>query len=216
MSILQRFKTVMSSNLNALLEKHKNPVKAIDQYYRDFTRELATIKSELATVVMEEQRANRALLECQSDITKMHRYAEKALANENEEQARFFLEKKVQLLAQEKSLQQKYDMTKEAAEKVRQMEEKRMSDLQELEIRRTALKEKANLANSSASINEIDSKLKDIENEVDRSMYEAEALAELQKDPFDFKEGEPTLHSSNSTPSAEEELQKLKKQLNQK
>ena len=56
MGILKRFKDIMSSNINALLDKAEDPEKMIDQYLRDHQEDLRKVKSETATVMAEEQR----------------------------------------------------------------------------------------------------------------------------------------------------------------
>lgn len=61
MSILGRFKDIMSSNINALLDKAENPEKMVDQYLRNLNSDLGKVKAETASVMAEEQRAKRAL-----------------------------------------------------------------------------------------------------------------------------------------------------------
>ena len=51
MGILKRFKDIMSSNINALLDKAEDPEKMIDQYLRDLQEDLRKVKSETATVM---------------------------------------------------------------------------------------------------------------------------------------------------------------------
>ena len=97
MGILKRFKDIMSSNINALLDKAEDPEKMIDQYLRDLQEDLRKVKSETATVMAEEQRCKRQLDECDAEIAKMQTYAEKALVAGNEGDAMKFLEKKNQL-----------------------------------------------------------------------------------------------------------------------
>ena len=46
MGILKRFKDIMSSNINALLDKAEDPEKMIDQYLRDLQEDLRKVKSE--------------------------------------------------------------------------------------------------------------------------------------------------------------------------
>ena len=53
MGILKRFKDIMSSNINALLDKAEDPEKMIDQYLRDLQEDLRKVKSETATVMAE-------------------------------------------------------------------------------------------------------------------------------------------------------------------
>ena len=97
MSILTRFKDIMASNINALLDKAEDPEKLIDQYLRNMNKDLGKVKSETAAVMAEEQRSKRAVNECQEEIEKMERYAVKALEAGNEGDARKFLERKVSL-----------------------------------------------------------------------------------------------------------------------
>ena len=46
MGIIQRFKDIMSANINALLDKAEDPVKMVDQYLRNLDEDLAKVKSE--------------------------------------------------------------------------------------------------------------------------------------------------------------------------
>ena len=43
MSILARFKTIMSSNINAMLDKMEDPSKMIDQLLRDLNDDLGKV-----------------------------------------------------------------------------------------------------------------------------------------------------------------------------
>ena len=110
MGILQRFKDIMASNINALLDKAEDPEKMIDQTLRNLTKDLAEVKKETAAVMADEQRCKRELDEVNSEITKMQAYAEKALLAGNEADAMKFLEQKNQLTAKQASLQQTYDV----------------------------------------------------------------------------------------------------------
>lgn len=59
MSIIGRFKDIMSANINALLDKAENPEKMVDQYLRNMNSDLAKVKAETAAVMAEEQRAKK-------------------------------------------------------------------------------------------------------------------------------------------------------------
>ena len=104
MGILNRFKEIMSSNINALLDKAEDPEKMIDQILRNLNSDLGKVKAETASIMAEEQRAKRELGECQEDIKKMENYAVKALEAGNEDDARKFLERKADLKDKEKGL----------------------------------------------------------------------------------------------------------------
>ena len=49
--ILSRFKDIMSSNINALLDKVEDPMKMIDQYLRNLESDLGKVKAETAEVM---------------------------------------------------------------------------------------------------------------------------------------------------------------------
>ena len=89
--ILQRFKDIMSSNINALLDKAEDPEKMIDQYLRNLESDLGKVKAETASVMAEETRTKRQLDECQEEINKMQSYAEKAVMAGNDDETKQFL-----------------------------------------------------------------------------------------------------------------------------
>ena len=112
MGILTRFKDIMASNINALLDKAEDPEKMIDQCLRNLNSDLGKVKSETAAIMAEEQRAKRALDECNAEIARMQQYAVKALEAGNEADARKFLEKKAQLTAKLRELEEAYAIAK--------------------------------------------------------------------------------------------------------
>ena len=77
MGILSRFKDIMSSNINALLDKMEDPEKMIDQYLRNLESDLGKVKAETAAIMAEETRAKRELDECVAEVEKMQNYAQK-------------------------------------------------------------------------------------------------------------------------------------------
>ena len=72
MSILSRFKDIMSANINALLDKCEDPAKMIDQYLRQLKEDLAEVKQETAAVMAEEKRTKRRLLSGIASATTNH------------------------------------------------------------------------------------------------------------------------------------------------
>lgn|SRR5690554_3324753 len=111
MSILTRFKDIMASNINVLLDKAENPEKMIDQILRNLNKDLGSVKAETASIMAEEQRAKRELEECIADMNKMEKYAIKALEANNEDDARKFLERKAALATKESELQEAYKLS---------------------------------------------------------------------------------------------------------
>ena len=70
MGIFSRMKDIMSSNINALLDKAENPQKMIDQMLRQSREDLAEVKKETGAVMANETAARRKVEECEESIAK--------------------------------------------------------------------------------------------------------------------------------------------------
>ena len=187
--ILSRFKDIMSSIINALLDKVEDPMKMIDQYLRNLESDLGKVKAETAAVMAEETKSKRELDECVDSINKMQTYAEKALLSGNEADARTFLSKKGELNNKLISLQQTYDIAKENSTKMREMHDKLIKDISQLNTRRDELKAKMAVANTQEKLNKIGSsvngaignmsKFDEMEAKINKKLDTANAMAEL-------------------------------------
>lgn len=159
MGILSRFKDIMSSNINALLDKAEDPEKMIDQTLRNLNNDLAKVKNETAEVMADEAKAKRNLDECNAEIARMQQYAEKAVVAGNDADATRFLSEKSKLVAKQATLQQVYDVSAANAMKMRQMHDKLVSDIGDLESRKDAIKAKIRLAKAQQDMNKVTSKI---------------------------------------------------------
>ena len=139
----------------------------------------------------EETRAKRVLDECGEEIEKMQKYAVKAVEAGNDNDARQFLTKKKQLEEKKVSLQQAYDLAASNASKMRQMHDKLVSDINELNAKRDALKAKLAVAKTQEKMNKMSSKIGNagssisdfgkLEAKIDKRLDEANAMAELNQ-----------------------------------
>lgn len=222
MGILSRFKDIMSSNINAMLDKAENPEKMIDQYLRDLNSDLGKVKAETASIMAEEKRAKRQLDECREEIAKMEKYAVKALEAGNEDDARKFLEKKAEFTKKESELIKAYELAASNSTRMRQMHDKLVSDIDELESRRAMLKGKMAVARTQDRINKIGSSIDDssksisafdrMEERVNKALDEAEAMAELNDGKKDDIEELAAKYDDVDT-SIDDELEALKAKL---
>lgn len=222
MEILRRFRDIMSSNINALLDKAEDPEKMIDQYLRDLNKDLGKVKSETATIMAAEKRATRELEECQADITKMQNYAVKALEAGNENDARKFLSKKAEYTAKEADLKTAKELASANTVQMRQMHDKLVSDIGELESRRAILKGKASVARTQKRVNEFASSMggasrsmsafDKMEARINQELDEANALAELNKGSGEDINDLAAKYDTDS--KVEDELAALKAQVN--
>lgn len=191
MSILTRFRDIMSSNINALLDKAEDPEKMIDQCLRNLNSDLGKVKSETAAIMAEEQRAKRVLDDCNEDIAKMQTYAVKAIESNNEADARKFLEQKASLSSKLTGLQEAYDLAHANAAHMREMHDKLVKDINELESRKDMIKGKLAVAKTQERINKMASSVsgandsmasfKRFEDLADRALDKANAMAELNR-----------------------------------
>lgn len=222
MGILARFKDIMASNINALLDKMEDPEKMIDQYMRNLESDLGKVKSETAAVMADEKRAKRELDECQEEIDKLQSYAEKAIKAGNDDDARQFLAKKQTLSTQLESLQQTYLIAKDNASKMRQMHDKLVNDINELNARRDAIKAKIKVAKAQQTVNKIGANMSNsqeslsafskIEAKANKMLDEANAMAELNASTSfeDSVEELEKKYSAANSPQVDDELAALK------
>jgi phage shock protein A homolog len=223
--ILERFKTIMSSNINALLDKMEDPEKMIDQYLRDMEKDLGSVKAETVAVMAQESAAKRKVAECEDEIKKMENYAKKALQAGNEADARMFLEKKESIKIKLDSLEKEKMIAVENSLKMREMHDKLTSDIQKLNAKRNEIKAKIKMAKSTEKINSMTSStgisgkmdsFNSIEEKVDRMLDEANASIELnspKKDEVDDLMKKYDSGESESSSAVDEELERLKKEM---
>ena len=225
-SIISRFKDIMSSNINALLDKVEDPSKMIDQYLRNLESDLGKVKAETASIMAQEKKSKRELDECNQEVAKMQKYAEKALISGNDGDARIFLEKKNELTKKQETLQQSYDISAENAKKMREMHDKLVKDIAQLNTRRDELKAKLAVAKTQERLNKIGSSINGakgnlsafdkMEDKINKQLDEANAMAELNSSKSnDSIEDLMSKYddNSNSNPEVDDELDQLKKKL---
>lgn len=225
--ILSRFKDIMSSNINALLDKVEDPMKMIDQYLRNLESDLGKVKAETAAVMAEETKSKRELNECIDSINKMQTYAEKALLSGNEADARTFLSKKGELNNKLISLQQTYDIAKENSTKMREMHDKLIKDISQLNTRRDELKAKMAVANTQEKLNKIGSsvngaignmsKFDEMEAKINKKLDTANAMAELnnsqKEENIEDLIAKYDNETKNTSSEIDDELSELKSKL---
>lgn len=222
MGILNRFKDIMSANINAILDRCENPEKMIDEYMRQVVEQLADVKKETAGVMAEEKRTKRLVDENTEQVEKYDQLARKALTAGNEEDARTFLTKKQEYVNNGVDLQKSYEVAKANATKMKEMHDKLTKDVQELEQRRKNVKSKVAVAKTQEKLNKISSSMgtasdamnafERMEEKADNMLDRANSTAELNED---VDAGIESLEDKYNNPSAsvDEELEKLKKEI---
>lgn len=223
MGILERFTDIIKANINDLLDRAEDPAKMIDQYLRDLTDNLAEVKRETAGVMAEETRAKRMLDDNNAEIAKYGGLARKALAAGSEDDARVFLSKKQQLAEKAASLQATYDAAHANAQKMRQLHDKLVSDIETLNARREMVKAKVAVAKTQEKVNQFSSSadkaagamdaFSRMEAKADAMLDRANAMAELNEKPADDAAELEKKYGSASPSAVDDELAKLKAEM---
>ena len=225
MGILTRFKDIMASNVNSLLDKCEDPEKMIDQYLRNLENDYAGVKAETASVMAEEKSAKRKLDECNEEITKMTEYATKAVSAGNDDDARKFLENKNSLTEKQAVLQKNYDLATINSKKMKEMHAKLEDDIQTLRSKRDILKAKVKVADTQKKMAKFGSgadksgstlaAFDRMEEKINKMTDEADAMEELNassgKDDVDDLVDK--YESKSDASNVDDELAALKAQL---
>jgi len=224
MSILSRFSDILSSNINALLDKAEDPAKMIDQYLRKMSEDLAEVKKETANVMAEESRTKRLVDENAKEVAKYADLAKKALVSGSEADARVFLTKKQELETAGAGLQTASAVAHENAVKMRQMHDKLVKDINTLNSRRDMIKAKVAVAKTQEKVNKIGASADKMQSSMgafdrmeakaDKMMDAANAMSELNSIAVDEAQAlEGKYKDADTSASVEEELAALKSQL---
>ena len=210
MGILDRFTTIVKANINELLDKAEDPAKMVDQYLVDLTESLADVK-----------RAADANAE---EVSRMEDLAKKALKAGNEGDARVFLAKKQKLETAGAELQKAADAAKANADKMRQMHDKLVSDIEDLKSRRETIKAKMAVAKTQEKVagytsgaDKAESAIEAfnrMEEKADRMLDTADAMAELNTEPVDDAESLAEKYAGAADSAAvDDELARLKAEM---
>lgn len=224
MGILDRFATIVKANINELLDKAEDPAKMVDQYLVDLTESLADVKRETAGVMAEEARTKRAADANAEEVSRMEDLAKKALKAGNEDDARVFLAKKQKLEAAGAELQKAADAAKANADKMRQMHDKLVSDIEDLKSRRETIKAKMAVAKTQEKVagytsgaDKAESAIEAfnrMEEKADRMLDTADAMTELNTEPVDDAEALAQKYAGASDDAAvDDELARLKAEM---
>lgn len=222
--IIDRFTSIIKANINDLLDKAEDPSKMIEQYTRDLTESLAEVKEATASVMAEESRTRRLVDENEVQINKYETLARTALSAGNEDDARVFLKKKQELEGKAEGLKITYDTAKANADKMRQMHDKLVADIEELNARKATIKAKAAVAKTQSKVNEMTSAsdraegarsaFDRMEAKADDMLNRANAVAELAEQPADPTEDLAKKYAEAGAAAAvDDDLARLKKEM---
>lgn len=223
MGILSRFGDIMRANINDLLTgaENKNAEKLLNQYLRDAREDYAQVRNETASVMAEEAAAKRRLDGINDQMTRYERYAQAAVQAGNDADALKFLEAKGQLQPKKTDAEAAYAQAQANSERMRQMTQKLLTDIQEAESKIGELKAKLRIAESKEKMQQLtekiggnalgnfDSLAGSIQKRIDAADAKEALDAELAGDR-ELDDLEKKYANTDGGPSAQRELEALK------
>lgn len=223
MGIISRFADIMKSNMNALLDKCEDPGKMVDQTLRALREDLAQVKKETAGVMADAKNANRKVEECQAQIDKYSKAAQNAVLAGNDGDARTLIAKKQTFEEQLVTLKKNAELNNANAEKMRQMHDKLVNDIDSLEARKDTIKATTATAKAQERINKMQDGGKRaaasmdtfarMEAKANKALDEAMAHAELNEDINSASDLADKYAGGTGATSVDDELAALKASL---
>ncbi len=213
MSTFQRFKTVVSANVNAALDKAEDPARILAALIREMEDTLEQARVAMAEALAEQKRLRRLQQRLADEIPLWARRAEEALQQGRDELAREALQEKLALEQKQQGIQRDLQQLE------RRMEEAQ-KDIQRLKARLQAAREKqktlqqatpaprgpAVVSRAERVLQQVDQRFEQLEARMER----LEARLESYELMEDAQENPP---QPPADPVVEAELQALKQRM---
>lgn len=186
MGIFSRFKDIISSNINSMLDDAEDPEKLIRLMLREMEETLVELKSGCAATMAEAGKAAQAENRAAEEVTQWDRRAELALRAKREDMAREALAEKIQAqerLAQLGRNREEYErLVDKCREDIRALEERidNTRDRQRLLVERhnqARMRNQAHRTMSAADNSDAMRRFADLEQRINRMENEAELSA---------------------------------------
>lgn len=149
----KRVSTVMSSELNSLLDKAEDPVKMLDQYMRDMEEEIHDAETAVANQVANEKMLKKKYDDAQKLVDKRQNQAEEAMEADNEDLAKRALQDKKKHDSQADSLREQWERAKSDSAELREKLDSMKNEYEEMKTKKDSLKARAETAQAKTKIN---------------------------------------------------------------
>ncbi|MFC4320476.1 PspA/IM30 family protein [Litchfieldia salsa] len=220
-SFFKRVKTVVGSELNAMLDKAEDPVKMLDQFMREMEADIRDAEAAVAKQIANEKMLQKKVDEAQKMVAKREEQAIKALEAGNEDLARRALEDKKAQSATADSLKESYVRAKQDADSLRAKLDEMKSEYNQMKLKKDSLKARAQSAQTRTKMNRAMSDIggdqsrqgfERMEEKVLRFEAEAETSEDLRSSNRSLDDEFASLEKNSGV---DDELAALKKRLGQ-
>ncbi|MFB1050836.1 PspA/IM30 family protein [Paraliobacillus sp. JSM ZJ581] len=213
-----RVKTVVSSELNAMLDKAEDPVKMLDQFMRDMESDIRDAESAVAKQIANEKMLKRKYDDAQAMVEKRQSQAEKAIEAGNEDLARRALEDKQDHTQQADLLKESWERAKQDADQLRKKLDEMKKEYQDMKLKKDSLKARAESAKTRTKINRTMSSIGNDESKqgfsrMEEKVLQYEAEADTSDDMSAASRSLDDEFDSLETNEVDDELAALKKKM---
>lgn len=183
----KRMSTVVSSELNSMLDKAEDPVKMLDQFMRDMAEDIREVEAAVAKQIANEKKLNRKLDDANAMVEKRQKQAEQAIEAGNDDLARRALQDKSDHETTVATLQESWERAKTDSEELRTKLDEMKKEYQEMELKKDSLKARAESAKTRTKINRTMSSIGNDESKqgferMEEKVMQFEAEAETSED----------------------------------
>ncbi|RKQ29878.1 PspA/IM30 family protein [Oceanobacillus halophilus] len=200
----KRVKTVVSSELNSVLDKAEDPVKMLDQYMRDMAEDIREVEAAVAKQIANEKMLKRKANDANAMVEKRMQQAEKAIESGNDDLARRALQDKKDHEASAQSLNESWERAKKDADMLRDKLDEMKKEYQEMKLKKDSLKARAESAKTRTKINRT---MSDIGNDESKQGFERMEEKVMQYEA----EAETSEDLSRESRTLDDEFEELEK-----
>lgn len=195
-------KTVVGSELNAMLDKAEDPVKMLDQFMREMEEDIRDAEGAVAKQIANEKILKRKANDAEAMVVKRQQQAEKAVEAGDDDLARRALEEKTENEKQAVLLDESWERAKHDADEIKDKLEQMKKEYNQMKLKKDALKARAETAKTRTKMNRT---MSNIGGDDSRKGFERMEEKVLQFEA----EAETTEDLSQSSRTLDEEFEKL-------
>jgi phage shock protein A len=151
--LFKRVKTVVDSELNALLDKAEDPVKMLDQFMREMESDIREAETAIAKQIANEKMLQKKYEDAKKMVQKRDEQAIQAIEAGNDDLARRALEDKKIHQQTLDTLTESYERAKLDSDSLRKKLDEMKAEYNEMKLKKDSLKARAESAKTRTKIN---------------------------------------------------------------
>lgn len=149
----KRMKTVVSSELNAMIDRAEDPVKMLDQFLRDMGEDIREAEQAVAKQIANEKMLKRKVNDTQALVDRRQEQAEKAVEAGNDDLARRALQDRREHEGTLATLTESWEKAQADVESLRDKLDEMKREYNDMRLKKDSLKARAESAKTRTKMN---------------------------------------------------------------